>query len=69
MSSNLEFLSENFWLKWKNFKKKIYIEETLKGIVRTLNPLDDWLEYEWKLFYKLYLHMKYGQGELLFLSR
>ena len=67
---SLWVLSENFRLNSLPlvtiFKKKIYIEETLKGIVRTLNPLEYWLEYEWKLFYKLYLHMKYGQGELSF---
>ena len=46
------------------FKKKIYIEVTLKGIVRSLKPLECFLEDNWQLFYKLFLHMKYGQGKL-----
>ena len=45
------------------FKKKIYIEVTLKGIVRSLKPLECFLEDNWQLFYKLFLHMKYGQGK------
>ena len=36
----------------------------MKGIVRSMKPLECFLEDNWQLFYKLFLHMKYGQGKL-----
>ena len=55
------------------FQKMIYIKKTMEGIVRSLNfryrPkfLYDNDPATWKIFYQLYLHMKYGQGNLHFL--
>ena len=34
----------------------------MKGIVRSLKPNEKFFEHSWEAFYKLYLHMKYGQG-------
>merc|ERR1712176_817522 len=43
--------------------KKVYIEESTKGIVRSLKPDQRFFEKSWETFYKLYLHMKYGQDQ------
>ena len=34
----------------------------MKGIVRSMKPNQIFFERTWESFYKLYLHMKYGQG-------
>ena len=34
----------------------------MKGIVRSMKPNQKFFERSWESFYKLYLHMKYGQG-------
>merc|ERR1719259_822291 len=43
--------------------KKVYIEESMKGIVRSMKPNRKFFERTWESFYKLYLHMKYGQDQ------
>ena len=51
-------------------QKMIYIKKTMEGIVRSLNPSPKFLYRNypatWRIFYQLYLHMKYGQGKLHF---
>ena len=70
-------LKFNLWISyifaWKNnflLQKMIYIKKTMEGIVRSLNPSPVFVYANypatWRIFYQLYLHMKYGQGKLHF---